>query len=214
VLTNGDVASSHHEPAFTARQGMVFATCVVLSFCFGPASGGALQLLLGPIRAHDASWITLPVWVTAFLFGGACAGNALTGRRGRFPFSMAFLIFPLAAVAVIGQSLAFHDNYRWRPYEHVLDFALFNVAYAMAFAAMAWVSTIMLTRCNKAAWSAAAACSLNGMVGGAVFSLATRFLPLRGRVEAISFVASLAIPGFLSARRISATLTRNAPDLQ
>jgi len=207
---HADLEARHDEAVLTAGQGTVFAICVVLPFFVLPAAGAALDLLLGPVRAQEASWMALPVWFAAFLFGGAIAGDALIGRRGRFPFSMAFVIFPLAAALVIGQSIAFHDSYRWRQYEHVLDFALFNVAYPMTFAAMAWVSTIMLTRSQKTAWSAAAACALNAVAGGAVFSLATSFLPVRGRVELISFVASLAIPAFLSARRISATFTQTA----
>jgi len=115
---------------------------------------------------------------------------------------------------VIGQSLTFHDNYRWRPHEHALDFALFNVAYPLTFAAMAWLGTALLTHDHKTARAAAAACSLNGVIGGVIFSLAITLLPLRGRVEAIAFVASLALPAFLSARHISVILTQTATGRQ
>ena len=205
---DADSAAAHDDPVVTAGQGSIVAICLVLGFFALPASGAALELLLGPVRAQDASWISLPVWAAAFLLGGAIAGNAIMGRRGRCPFSMAFAVFPLVAVVVVGQSIAFHDNYRWRQYEHALDFALFNVAYPLTFAAMGWISTIMLTGRQRTAWSAAAACARNGVVGGVIFSVATSFLPLRGRIEAISFVASVAVPAFLSARQLSATLTQ------
>jgi hypothetical protein len=162
-----------------------------------------LDIVLGRLRADDVSWLVPAVWASAFLFGGAIAGNAITGRRGQFPFSIAFFVFPLSADLVIGQSLAFHDNYHWRRYEHALDFALFNIAYPLTFGAMAWVSTMMLARRYKTARSVAAACALNGVVGGIVFSLAISFLPLGGYIEAIAFVMSLAIPAYLSARRLS-----------
>lgn len=205
---DADSAARHDDAVVTAGQGSVVAICLVLGFFVLSASGEDLNLLLGPARAQNASWMALLVGAAAFLFCGAIAGNAITGRRGRFPFSMAFAVFPLAAVAVIGQSLAFHDNYRWRQYEHALDLALFNIAYPLTFAAMAWVGTIILTRHQRTAWSAAVGCALNGVVGGVIFSVATGFLPLRGRIEVISFAASLAIPAFLSARRLSAIITQ------
>jgi hypothetical protein len=106
--------------------------------------------------------------------------------------------------------MAFHDNYHWRRYEHALDFVLFNIAYPLTFGAMAWVSTMMITRHHKTAWSVATACALNGVVGGIVFSLALEFLPLRGYIETIAFVMSLAIPAYLNARRISIVLGQSA----
>lgn len=200
------------ESGFTAGQGAVFATCVVSVFFALPACRAAVGLLLGSVHAQDASWIEAPVLAAASLFGGAVAGNAISGRRGQFPFSMAFVVFPVAAAVFFGQSMVFHDNYRWRQYEHALDVALFNVAYPLAFAGMAWVSTIVIRRRQTTAWSAAAACALNGVVGGAIFSLATSLLPLGGRIEAIAFAASLAVAAFLSARRLSAVLTPTASD--
>lgn len=104
--------------------------------------------------------------------------------------------------------MALHDNYRWRQHEDAFNAALFTVAYSIAFAAMAWVSTVMITRHSKAAWAAAELCALNGVAGGAIFSLATSFLPLGGRIEAITFAASLAVPAFLSARTLSVVLTQ------
>jgi hypothetical protein len=206
---NADLATSRNGAVFTARQGSVFAFCLVLSFFVGPALEAVLDLSFGPVLAQSVSWLITPVWALAFLFSGAVAGNAITGRRGYFPFSMAFFVFPLAAALVIGQSIAFHDDYYWRQYEHALDFALFNIAYPLTFAAMGWISTITLTRRQKTALSAAAACALNGAVGGVFFSLVTSVLPLRGYIGALSFSASLAIPAFLNARRISAILTRS-----
>jgi hypothetical protein len=194
----------------TVSQGSIVAVCVVLGFFVLPASGAVLDPVLGPVRAQDASWIGLPVWAAGFLLGGAIAGHQIAGRRGRLPFSIAFLVFPVAAAMVIGQSLTFHDNYRWRPHEHALDLALFDVAYPLTFAAMAWLSTALLTHDQKIAGAAAAACSLNGVVGGVIFSLAITLLPLRGRIEAIAFVASLALPAFLSARRLSVILKQTA----
>src|SRR5712671_6390365 len=108
---DADSAVDHDDAAITVRQSSVVAICLVLGFFGLPASGAALDLLLGPVRGQYASWVALPVWAAAFLFGGAIAGNAIAGSRGRFAFSIAFLVFPLAAAAVIGQSLAFHDNY-------------------------------------------------------------------------------------------------------
>jgi hypothetical protein len=207
---NGDLATDRDRVVFTARRGSLFAICLVLGFFVGPASKATLDLLLGRLRADDVSWLVSAVWAAAFLFGGAIAGNAITGRRGQFPFSIAFFVFPLSAVLVIGQSMAFHDNYHWRRYEHALDFVLFNIAYPLTFGAMAWVSTTMITRRHKTAWSLAAACALNGVVGGIVFSLALEFLPLRGYIETIAFVMSLAIPAYLNARRISIVLGQSA----
>jgi len=205
---NDPPAAGHDAARLTVGQGSIVATCVVVGFFVLPASGAALDLLVGPVRAQDASWIGLPVWAAAFLFGGAIAGHQIAGRGGRLPFSMAFLVFPVATAMVIGLSLTFHDNYRWRPHEQALDLALFNVAYPLTFAAMAWISTTLLTHEQKTARAAAAACFLNGVVGGVIFSLAITFLPLRGRIEGIAFVASLALPAFLSARRLSAILTQ------
>jgi hypothetical protein len=134
----GSVSTGPDKGGLTASQASLFAICVVLGFLVLPASGAALELLLGPVRAQSASWVGLPLWLAASVFGGAIAGNAISGRGGRFPFSMAFLVFPLAAAVVVGQSIAFHDNFRWRQHEHVLDIVAFNVAYPMAFAGMSW----------------------------------------------------------------------------
>jgi hypothetical protein len=206
---NANLATGRNGAVFTARQGSVFAVCLVLSFFVGPALGAVLDLSFGPVLAQSVSWLVTPVWAASFLFGGAVAGNAITGRRGYFPFSIAFFVFPLSAAVVIGQSIAFHDDYHWRRYEHALDFALFNIAYPLTFAAMGWVSTIILTRRQKTAWSAAVACALNGAVGGVFFSLVTTVLPLRGYIGALSFAASVAIPAFLNARRISAIVAQS-----
>jgi hypothetical protein len=207
---NGDLATDRDRVMFTARRGSVFAICLVLGFFFGPASKATLELLLGRVGADDVGWLVSAVWAAAFLFGGAIAGNAIAGRRGQFPFSIAFFVFPLSAVLVIGQSTAFHDDYNWRRHEHLLDFALFNIAYPLTFGAMAWVSTMMLARRHKTAWSVGAACALNGVGGGIVFSLAISFLPLGGYIEAIALVMSLAIPAYLTARRISIVLAQSA----
>src|ERR1700680_302278 len=128
---NGDLATGRDRVVFTAPRGSVFAISLVLGFFVGPASKATLDLLLGRLRADNVSWLVSAVWAAAFLFGGAIAGNAITGRRGQFPFSIAFFVFPLSAVLVIGQSMAFHDDYHWRRYEHALDFALFNIAYPL-----------------------------------------------------------------------------------
>jgi hypothetical protein len=105
--------------------------------------------------------------------------------------SIAFAVFPVAAALVVGASSSFHDEYNWRRYERALDFTLFNIAYPLTFAAMGSIGAAIATHHRKTALSAAVASALNAMVGGLIFSLAITFLPVRGYVEAIAFVAHL-----------------------
>jgi hypothetical protein len=186
-----------------SRHALKVAGAVIVSFFFGPAVAAALQWWLGLRRAQDADALLAITWFAAFLAAGAFVGNAIAGRRGRFAFSVAFAVFPLVAIFVVGQSLDFHDNdYDWRPYENILDIALFNVAYPVAFAAMGSIGVGIVVRQWNRALTAAVMCGLAGWAGGVIFSVAVYIFHVHGYVEALSFATSLGIPAVLSTRRV------------
>jgi hypothetical protein len=184
------------------RDRLVFCSCLVVSFFVGPALGGAVQMWVDPFRAQNATALVDVLWYAAFLAAGAIAGNTIAGRAGRFPFLIAYAAVPIVVFVAVGQSLAFHDDIRWRPHEHILDVVLFNVAYPLMFAVMASIGVAIMTRSWRKARTAAAACAIRGVVGGIIFSGAVSLLPLGGYIEMVAFVASLGIPAFLSARPI------------
>ena len=188
------------------RDQLLFCCGLVISFFVGPALLGALQSWVGPARAQDAGVLVDMLWFSAFLAGGAVAGNAIAGRRGRFAFLVAFATVPIVVVLAVGQSLAFHDNIHWRSHERALDVVLFNIVYPLMFAVMGSVAVVIVTRSWRKSLAAAATCAIRGVCGGVIFSGAVTFLPLRGYAELVAFVASVGIPAFLCARPISKLL--------
>lgn len=179
---------------------LTFAGALLLSWCVGPAMSAALDSWLGSVRAQAAGVLVAVIWFAAFMFAGAFAGNAVAGRRGQFAFSVAFALVPIAAVAALLQSFAFHDNVYWRPNERILDIALFNVAYPLTFAGIGAVGVAIVSRSWRKASSAALACAASGVVGGVLFSAAVSFL--QGYAEALAVLSSFGIPAYLCARPI------------
>jgi len=145
------------------------------------------------------------LWIAGFLVFGGLFGRSVAGNQGPFAFAIAFLVFPLAFTMFFIAPSAFRSHF---PYSsatalQAVDAAALMTFNSLAFGAAGAIGMAIATNSLTVTWNAAKNGAFNGFLGGLILAGTVPFLGLRDPF----FIVSLAIPAFLSGRRLRILFT-------